>query len=603
VRAVGILFGTSRQASRRGHFKERIHIKMTENEKTGESAGNDLCERIAAQYTPGVPGRFNFAYDVMDRKAATNSRELALIHLDEHGHRRDYDYGYFAEESSKFAHALKEAGIRRGDRVMLILYRRVEFWSATLALHKLGAVVIPGSFLLTESDILERVKFGSIACIIAERGLTKKVDAVKAACPSLRLLVDVADDAATLPGWRSFAELCAGRPNVFPRPEICPGGKDPMLVFFTSGTTGMPKMVEHDYEYPLGHIMTAYAWHDLKPGDIHLTVSDTGWGKAMWGKFYGQWMAGAVVFVFDFRDKFIPMYLLREISRNNVTTLCAPPTVFRVLAREDLALIPLDKLRHCTTAGEAMNPSVAEMWKKKTGLSIYEGYGQTETTLLVATFPGMKIKPGVIGKPVPGWNLTLLDYDDKPCAAGEEGEICIDVRTSRPRGLFTGYANDPERTAEAFRNGFYHTGDRASMDSDGYITFLGRIDDVIKSAGYRIGPFEVENALISHEAVLEAAVTGVADDLRGQVVKATVVLAPGFKPSRELTMDIQRHVKKCTAPYKYPRIVEYVDSLPKTVSGKIKRAEIRANDTKRGIKRLTAMGSKVLEKLGLQAGK
>jgi acetyl-CoA synthetase len=324
--------------------------------------------------------------------------------------------------------------------------------------------------------------------------------------------------------------------------------------------------------------MTGVYWHDLEPGDIHLTVADTGWAKAVWGKFYGQWMADAIVFVYDFRGKFSPSNLLTAISQNKVTSFCAPPTVYRFLIREDLAGYDLSALRHCTTAGELLNYSVFHAWEELVGLPIYEGYGQTETSLQIATFPCMKPKPGSIGKPVPGWDIVLLDSEDNVCPPGVEGEICVKIKDGKPFGLMDGYLKEPEKTADATRNGYYRTGDKAWMDEDGYFWFMGRVDDVIKSSGYRIGPFEVESALVAHDAVVEAAVTGLPDPLRGQAVKATIVLAPGFEPSETLTRELQNHVKKVTAPYKYPRVIEYVTELPKTISGKIKRADIRARD-------------------------
>jgi acetyl-CoA synthetase len=540
-------------------------------------------EEFTKDFHLDIPDNFNFAFDVMDARAAANPQELAMIHVDNHGKRQTFDYAYFARESSKLANGLAKRGVCRGDRVMLILYRRVEFWTACLALHKLGAVVIPASFLLTSKDIAERVNFADVKCVLIESGLVQRAEDARSACPILKLCIEVGDSVNPLPGWQSFDEVCNGQSESFPRVQNGPGGKDPMLIFFTSGTTGLAKMVEHNYEYPYGHVTTAFYWHDLEPGDIHLSVADTGWGKAMWGKFYGQWMAGSVVFVYDFRDKFMPKNLLRVIAENKVSTFCAPPTVYRFLVREDFTPYDLSHLRHCTTAGEAINHSIADEWKAKLGLSIYEGYGQTETTLLVATFPCMEVKIGSIGRPVPGWDVQILDFDDKPCKPGEEGEICVSVKNGHPVGLFSGYAKDQGKTDEVFRSGFYHTGDKAYADEAGYFWFLGRMDDVIKSAGYRIGPFEVESALISHEAVLEAAVTSVPDPVRGQAVKATIVLAPGFEASRELTMELQKHVKKCTAPYKYPRIIEYVKELPKTISGKIKRAEIRQSDLKRGV--------------------
>lgn len=540
-------------------------------------------EEFRKNFHLDIPENFNFAFDVMDAKARETPHALALIYVDNHGNRQDFDFEYFARESSKLANGLAQRGVCRGDKVMLVLYRRVEFWTASLALHKLGAVLIPASFLLTGKDIVERVNFANVKCVLIENGLVPRVDQVREACPDLKLLIDVGDNVKPLPGWVSFDEVCKGQSDKFQRQKNGPGGKDPMLIFFTSGTTGLAKMVEHNFEYPYGHVSTAFYWHNLEPGDIHLSVADTGWGKAMWGKFYGQWMAGAVVFVYDFRDKFMPKNLLRIIAQNKVSTFCAPPTVYRFLVREDFTPYDLSHLRHCTTAGEALNDSIAAEWKQKLGLPIYEGYGQTETTLLIATFPFMEVRSGSIGKPVPGWDVQILDFDEKPCKSGDEGEICVSIKEGHPLGLFSGYAKDVGKTGEVFRNGYYHTGDKAYADEDGYFWFLGRTDDVIKSAGYRIGPFEVESALISHEAVLEAAVTSVPDPVRGQAVKATIVLAPGFEPSRELTMELQKHVKKCTAPYKYPRIVEYVKELPKTISGKIKRAEIRQSDMRRGV--------------------
>lgn len=458
---------------------------------------------------------------------------------------------------------------------MVILYRKVEFWITMLALHKLGAVAVPSPSLLTPKDIIFRVNFARIKGVIVDESIVPKIEEAKGECPSLEMFVVAGEKPSG--AWTSLAEISATESENF-NPTQKPGGKDTLLIFFSSGTTGLPKMVEHDHTYPLGHITTAFYWHDLEPGDIHLTVADTGWGKAVWGKFYGQWMARAVVFVYDYRGKFSPSDLLEVISEHKVSTFCAPPTVYRFLVREDLSKYDLSSLRHCTTAGELLNDSVFHTWKEVLGLPIYEGYGQTETTLQIATFPFMEAKPGSIGKPSPGWDIVLLNEEGEEVLPGEEGEICVRLDKGYPLGLFRGYLDEPEKTAKVVKNGFYHTGDKAWMDEDGYFWFLGRVDDLIKSSGYRIGPFEVESALITHPAVVEAAVTGVPDPVRGQAVKATIVLAPGYEPSEELTKDIQNHVKKVTAPYKYPRIVEYVKELPKTISGKIKMAEIRAKD-------------------------
>lgn len=524
-----------------------------------------------------VPDNFNFAFDVMDQRAHTDPENLAMIHIDDDGQRKEYSTGFFSRESSRLANALRKQGISSGDRVMIILYRRVEFWVSMLALHKLGAVAVPSPSLLTSKDIVYRVNFAGIKGVIIENSVTGKVVQALPDCPDLKVMVEVGEGNSDS-GLLDYNQLISRESSEFIPEQEKPGGDDPLLIFFSSGTTGPPKMVEHTHNYPLGHWTTAAYWHDLEPGDIHLTLADTGWGKALWGKFYGQWMAGAVVFVYDFRGKFTPAGLLKILAHHRVQSFCAPPTVYRFLIREDLKSFDLSALKHCTTAGELLNESVFHAWKQTTGLSIYEGYGQTETTLQIATFPFMQPKAGSIGKPVPGWEIVLLDEDDKPVPMGDEGEICVKIEPDKPVGLFTGYLQEAEKTGTVMKNGYYHTGDKAWVDEDGYFWFLGRVDDLIKSSGYRIGPFEVESALITHPAVVEAAVTGMPDEVRGQVVKATVVLADGFNPEDSLTTELQGHVKKVTAPYKYPRIINYVSELPKTISGKIKRAEIRQKD-------------------------
>lgn len=530
-----------------------------------------------AQYSTDIPENYNFAFDFIDKKAMETPGMKAMIHVDNQGRLRNFDLDFFSKQSSKLANALVYKGIIKGDKVMLLLYRRVEFWVAMLALHKIGAVAIPSPFLLTEKDLEYRINFADIRGVIAEDSLCPNVNLARKKCPNLKMFIEVSDSTPNK-GWEPYTPLLEGSSDLFLRPIDSAGGSDPLLIFFSSGTTGDPKMVAHSHTYPLGHVTTGIYWHDLAPGDIQLTLADTGWGKAVWGKFYGQWMAGATVFVYDFRGKFEPKNLLEMLSCHRVTTFCAPPTVYRFLIQEDLAAYDLSCLKHCTTAGELLNDSVFHAWKRETGLSIFEGYGQTETTLLVATFPFMEPKPGSIGKPVPGYTIHLLDRDDRICPPGVEGEICIKLEDKRPAGLFSGYFKEEKKTARACANGYYHTGDKAWADEDGYLWFLGRVDDLIKSSGYRIGPFEVESALVAHKAVLEAAVTGVFDDIRGQAVKATVVLKSGFSPSATLTRELQNFVKKITAPYKYPRIIEYVEELPKTISGKIKRAEIRARD-------------------------
>ena len=539
-------------------------------------------DQFMAEFSVTLPEKFNFAYDVVDAMAEENPDRLAMIHVDDAGVRREYTFGHFRERSMRLATALRELGLARGDRVMLILYRRVEYWETMLALHRLGVLPIPSPSLLTKKDIAQRAQYANIKAIICEDGLVERVQEARPDSPSFKHFIQVGGGEPKAESWVSYESLMQrGQPN-FPRTDATPGGTDPMVIFFTSGTTGLPKMVCHNCNYPAGHYTTAAYWHDLEPGDVHLTLSDTGWAKSVWGKFYGQWMAGAVVFVWDFRGKFVPAELLDIIAKHKITTFCAPPTVYRFLIREDLTKWDLSALRHCTTAGELLNDSVFEAWKAATGLPIYEGYGQTETCLQLATFPFMTPKPGSIGRPTPGWNLVLLDEDGAPCPPGEEGEICIKLEGLAPDGgvlgLFDGYMDEPVKTNLVMHDGFYHTGDKAWIDEDGFYWFMGRTDDLIKSSGYRIGPFEVESALVSHDAVVEAAVTGVPDPVRGMAVKATVVLSQGYEGGDELIKTLQNHVKQVTAPYKYPRIIEFVDELPKTISGKIKRAEIRERD-------------------------
>jgi acetyl-CoA synthetase len=531
-----------------------------------------FCDR----YRVNQPPQFNFARDVVDVAARAEPDRLALVHIDPAGERRDFNFDFFRRRSNALAGGLAAAGVGRGDRVVLMLYRRVEFWISLLALHKLGAVAVPLPAMLTPRDIAYRLRTADVRAAIVDEGLAPRVDEAQENQEGLRVRVSAGPDAAR--GWLAFDEVGRGAELDEAWQAHRAGGADPAIIFFSSGTTGAPKMVEHDHTYPLGHLVTGVSWHDLRPGDLHLTLADTGWGKALWGKFYGQWMAGAVVFVHDFRGRFDADALLRLMARHRVTTFCAPPTTYRLMIRHDLRKYDLSALRHCTSAGELLNASVFETWKQGTGLDIFEGYGQTETTLQVATFPFMAPKPGSMGRPTPGWPVVLLDDDGRATPEGEIGELCVDLRAGRPLGLFTRYVNDPVLTDKVITGGYYHTGDKAWMDADGYLWFVGRTDDIIKSSGYRIGPFEVESALLTHAAVVEAAVTGMPDELRGQVVKASVVLAPGFAPSETLVHELQNHVKSVTAAYKYPRVIEFVPELPKTISGKIRRAEIRDRD-------------------------
>ncbi len=542
-------------------------------------------EELCAKWKLKVPSDFNVGFDVLARKAEETPDALCIRHIDNDFRLRDVTFKELDEAASRVANALKTLGVKKGDKVFLVLYRRLEWWQAVLGLNKIGAVAIPAPSQLTAHDIEYRLNSAEVSALIVEDSFSGKIDEVKDICPTVKLKIQVGKNA--LPsGWHDYDAVTAQASPAFPRPRgddlAC--GSDPFMIFFSSGTTGMPKMVLHDCNYPLGHLFTGLYWHNLCSDDIHMTMADTGWAKSVWGKTYGQWMAGAAVMVYDYRGKFNPAVFFKTICDNGVTSFCAPPTTYRFLLQEDFSQFDTSGLRHCTTAGELLNESVFHEWKAKTGLNIYEGYGQTETTLQLATLPCMTPKPGSLGKPVPGLKLALLDADGVPCPAGEEGEICLSISDGRPIGLYREYMSDPERTASVNYDGWYHTGDKAWMDEDGYYWFMGRVDDLIKSSGYRIGPFEVESALVAHEAVIEAAVTGIPDPVRGQLVKATVVLAPGFTPGDELTKTLQNHVKAYTAPYKYPRVVEYVDELPKTISGKIRRAEIRAKDMAAGNK-------------------
>lgn len=533
-------------------------------------------EDFMANFKVNVPENFNFGYDVVDAWAETDPDKEALLWTNDKGEERHFTFADIKRESDKTASFFQSLGIGRGDRVMLILKRHYQFWFSIVALHKLGATVIPATHLLTPKDIKYRCEMADIKMIVCA-GDEVIVDHIKKALPQCPSVKAVVSTGPVVPeGWYDF-DSSIDNADPFVRPELSNTNDDISLLYFTSGTTGEPKMVAHDFTYPLGHIITASYWHNLHPDSLHLTLADTGWGKAVWGKLYGQWIAGADVFVYDF-DKFKPVDVLHQIHNHKITSLCAPPTIFRFLIREDLSKFDLSTLKYCTIAGEALNPSVFDEWKKLTGLKLMEGFGQTETTLTVATYPWCQPKPGSMGLKGPEYDIDLVDDNDEPVEDGAHGEIVVRLHEGRkPLGLFKEYLNDQDLTDEAMHDGLYHTGDVAWRDEDGYYWFVGRKDDVIKSSGYRIGPFEVESALMTHPAVVECAITGVPDEVRGQVVKATVVLAADYKgkEGEELIKDIQNHVKRVTAPYKYPRIVEFVDELPKTISGKIRRAAIR----------------------------
>jgi acetyl-CoA synthetase len=525
-----------------------------------------------------VPEAFNFAYDVVDEYARTEPDKVALVWCDEHGASATFTFRQMKEASDRTANLFRAHGIGKGDPVMLILKRRYEFWFCLLALHKLGAIAIPATHLLTAKDLVYRNNAADVKLIVAaaDAQLLEHVDAAQDKSPSLKGKMAVG---GSRPGWIDFDRESSKTSAAFEPPAGAdrPANGDISLLYFTSGTTGYPKMVRHNYIYPLGHILTASYWQKVVPNGLHLTVADTGWAKSVWGKIYGQWLAGSAVFAYDY-DKFVPADILRVIAQHGVTTFCAPPTIYRYLIKEDLAQYDLSKLQYAVIAGEPLNPEVYNQFLRLTGLKMREGYGQTECTVAIATFPWMEPRPGSMGLPSPGYDADVIDEGGHSCEVGVVGEIVFRTSRHTPVGMFDGYYRDPELTEKAWHDGLYHTGDTAWRDEDGYYWFVGRKDDLIKSSGYRIGPFEVESALLEHPAVLECAVTASPDPLRGQVVKATVVLSAKFAGSDALVHELQEHVKKVTAPYKYPRIIEFVTELPKTISGKIRRVEIREQD-------------------------
>ena len=535
-------------------------------------------EDFIKNFRINVPENFNFGYDIVDGWAAEEPDRKALLWTNDHGQCIQFTFADMKKYTDMTASWFRSLGIGRGDKVMLILKRRYEFWFSIIALHKIGAVAIPATHLLTKKDIIYRCEAATIKMIVAagEEVILKHISDAMPECPSLEHVVSVGPECP-----EGFLDFHKGMDGAAPfiRPEQANTNDDIMLMYFTSGTTGEPKMVAHDFTYPLGHIVTARYWHNLHRESLHFTIADTGWAKAAWGKIYGQMIAGANIFVYD-HEKFTPADILQKIHDYHITSLCAPPTIYRFLIREDLSKYDLSSLEYCTTAGEALNYSVYETFLKITGIRLMEGFGQTETTLTLGTFPWMEPKPGSMGVPNPQYRIDLLKPDGRHAEEGEQGEIVIRTDSGKPVGLFKEYYRDAEKTEESWYDGYYHTGDLAWRDEDGYYWFVGRADDVIKSSGYRIGPFEVESALMTHPAVVECAITGVPDEIRGQVVKATIILARDYKAKAgpELVKELQDHVKRVTAPYKYPRVIEFVDELPKTISGKIRRVEIRKKD-------------------------
>ena len=540
-------------------------------ERTDFSSYQDFYSNYKLKY----PDNFNFGFDVVDEWARLEPEKTALVWCNDSDEERFFTFTDIKQSSARVANMLTEMGVKKGDNVLLILKQRYEYWLTAVALHKIGAIVIPGSVQLTAKDLVYRNNAAQIKMIISVNDpyVVTQVESAKADSPSVTAYGLIG---AERKGWFNFTDYLT-YPDIFDRPvgEKAVYAYDLMLTYFTSGTTGMPKMVVHDNTYPLGHITTAKYWQKVQNNGLHLTVSDSGWAKFGWGKIYGQWIAGSAVMAYDM-DKFVPGKLLKIVEKYKVTTFCTPPTMYRYFIKEDLSQFDLSSIKHAATAGEPLNPEVFNQFLAATGLKIYDGFGQSESSVIMATFEWFEPKPGSMGKPSPLYDIDLIDEDGQSCPAGEEGEIVIkNLDKQFPEGLLKGYLQNGKISTECFKDGIYHTGDVAWRDVNGYYWFVGRPDDVIKCSGYRIGPFEVESAVMEHPAVLECAITAYPDEIRGQVVKASIVLAQGYKPSDDLIKEIQEHVKKTTAPYKYPRRVEFVSELPKTLGGKIKRAQIK----------------------------
>ena len=512
---------------------------------------------------------FNFAFDLIDALAEREPDRLAMLHVSKDKTERRFTFKDMKKMSAQCANYFKSLGIKKGDRVMLVLKRHYQFWAAMLGLNKLGAIGIPATNQLQAHDFEYRFKSAGISAIIctADDGVAEQVDLAAASSPTLKHKMLVGGERE---GWRNFDEEYTLYSTHYKRPENAPGGDDLMLMFFTSGTSGYPKIAAHNYKYPLGHFHTAKYWHNVDPDGLHFTISDTGWAKSMWGKFYGQWLCEAATFVYDF-DRFDASDILPMFAKYGITTFCAPPTMLRMMVKQDISKYDFSSVQHMTTAGEALNPEVYRQFEKATGLQILEGFGQSESTMIIGNLTGAPHKIGSMGKPAPIYDVELVDAEGNPVAVGETGEIVVSLKNGSPCGLSVGYYNDPEKTAEAWHDGYYHTGDTAWRDEDGFYWYVGRVDDVIKSSGYRIGPFEIESVIMELPYVLECGVSAAPDEVRGQIVKASIVLTPGTESTEELKKEIQRYVKEHTAPYKYPRLVVFRDELPKTTSGKIRR--------------------------------
>jgi acetyl-CoA synthetase len=554
-------------------FNAELHLKYI-NEVRDESG------RLS-KITFNIPEDFNFSYDVIDLLAAQTPNRRAMLWCNQNGAERTFTFADISRDTALAASVLSNAGVKKGDKVMLVLKRHYEFWPTALALHKLGAIAVPATNQLAAKDFVYRFKAAGVSAIVCtgEGDVAAHVDTAAAELniSLIRFMVNGSRE-----GWGDYAKaLKTAAPYTLPRNNKV---TDPILMYFTSGTSGYPKMVTHDHSYPIAHIVTAKYWHKVSPDGLHLTIAETGWAKSVWGKLYGQWFMEAGIFVYDY-DRFVSDDLLRKIEKNKVTSFCAPPTMYRFFIKEDLSKYDLSSLEHVPIAGEALNPEVFEQFKKATGLSLFEGYGQTESTLTVFNRFDLTPRPGSMGMPSPAYDVDIIDENGNSTIPGVTGEIILRCSPeTRFTGLFKGYSNDDELNAKVYSGGVYHTGDTAWRDEDGYYWYVGRTDDIIKSSGYRIGPFEVENVIMEHPAVLECAVTPAPDPIRGQVVKATIVLAAGYSPSNTLMEDIQNYVKTHTAPYKYPRIIEFVPALPKTISGKIRRNEIKRMDAEKSEK-------------------
>lgn len=519
---------------------------------------------------------FNFGFDVVDVMAEKDPDKTAMLHISKDGKERRITFKDMMTYSNKTANYLQYLGVKKGDRVLLILKRHYQFWFTLVALHKIGAIAVPCSYLLTKKDFEYRLKAGSINAVVctADGDVADEVDKAAKSYLGLKAKIIVG---GSKDGWTNYNRDVRFFSSQLKRPADVACGNDPALMFFTSGTTSYPKMATHSHKYPLGHYITAKYWHQVDKDGLHFTISDTGWGKALWGKIYGQWLCEAPIFTYDY-EEFFAKEILSMMEKYHMTTFCAPPTVFRMLVHVDMSKFDLSSLKNVSTAGEALNPEVFDKFYKATGLKIMEGFGQTETTLTIANLKGTTPKPGSMGKPSPMYNVKLLHAGDVEAGRGETGEVCLDIRNGNPCGLFLGYYMDEEKTAAVMHGGYYHTGDTAYMDDEGYLWYVGRVDDIIKSAGYRVGPFEIENEIMKLPYVLECAVTSVPDKVRGQAIKASIVLTKGYSPTDKLKKDTMKYLKTNLASYKRPKYIDFVETLPKTSSGKIKRAEIKNKD-------------------------